>query len=102
MTFPFFVNFDGPPHASHANFGTPVQKLSFEISKKSKKCENTEISCYFILLIYFFRTTPVAYGSSQVRGRVGAVAASLHHSHSNTGSNMHLQPTPQLMAMPDP
>ena len=52
----------------------------------------------FYLFIYF-RATPVAYVSSQVRGRVGAVAASLNHSHSNTESNMHLQPTPQLMAI---
>ena len=29
-------------------------------------------------------------------------AASLHHSHSNAGSEPHLQPTPQLMAVPDP
>ena len=26
----------------------------------------------------------------------------VHHSHSNVGSETHLQPTPQLMAMPDP
>ena len=31
----------------------------------------------------FFRATPMAYGSSQARGRIGAVAASLHHRHSN-------------------
>ena len=28
----------------------------------------------------------VAYGSSQARGQIGAAAASLHHSHSNSGS----------------
>ena len=28
--------------------------------------------------------------------------ASLHHSHSNTGSKPGLRPTPQLMATPDP
>ena len=28
------------------------------------------------------RATPVAYGGSQARARIGAVAASLHHSHS--------------------
>ena len=28
----------------------------------------------------YFRATPVAYGSSQARGRIGAVAAGLHHS----------------------
>ena len=30
------------------------------------------------------------YGSSQARGQVGAIAASLHHSHSNMGSKLHL------------
>ena len=44
----------------------------------------------------------MAYGGSQARGRIGAVAAGLHLSHSNTGSKLHLRPTPQLMATPDP
>ena len=35
----------------------------------------------------FFRATPVAHGGSQVRGLIGAVAASLHHSQSNSGSS---------------
>ena len=42
------------------------------------------------------------YGSSQARTGVGAAAAGLHHSHSNTGSDLCLQPTPQLIATPDP
>ena len=33
-----------------------------------------------------FRAAPAAYGGSQARGLVGAVAAGLHHSHSNAGS----------------
>ena len=49
-----------------------------------------------------FRAAPAAYGGSQARGRVGAIAAGLHHSHSNAGSELHLWPTPQLMAMTDP
>ena len=39
-----------------------------------------------------FRATPTAYGGSQARGPVGAVAASLRHSHSNAGSKPCLQP----------
>ena len=35
-------------------------------------------------------------------GQIRAVGASLHHSHSNTRSKTCLQPTLQLMAMPDP
>ena len=45
---------------------------------------------------------PAAYGGSQARGLIGAVASGLHQSHSNAGSELHLQPTPQLMAMLDP
>ena len=53
-------------------------------------------------LKYFFKAAPVAHGSSQARGRIRAAAAGLHHSHSNTGSETHLPPTLQLVAMPDP
>ena len=34
-----------------------------------------------------FRATPVAYGGSQAMGPIGATAASLHHTHSNTRSS---------------
>ena len=44
----------------------------------------------------------MTYGDSQVRGPIGAVAAGLLHSHGNARSEPSLQPTPQLMAMPDP
>ena len=60
---------------------------------------------YFFCLFFFFaisRATPAAYGGSQARGGIRAVASGLHQSHSNTGSKPHLQPTPQLTAMPDP
>ena len=33
-----------------------------------------------------FKAAHAAYGGSQARGRVGAAAASLHHSHSHAGS----------------
>ena len=49
-----------------------------------------------------FRATPESYGGSQARGLISTVAASLRHSHRNAGSEPYLQPTPQLMAMPDP
>ena len=35
-------------------------------------------------------------------GQIRAAAADLYHSHSNAGSELHLCPTPQLTAMPDP
>ena len=44
----------------------------------------------------------MAHGGSQGRGPAGVTAVGLCHSHSNTGSEPHLLPTPQLTAMPDP
>ena len=55
----------------------------------------------FTFCLFFFRTAPIAYGGSQARRLIGAVAAGLCHSHSNARSKLHL-PTPQLMATPDP
>ena len=58
---------------------------------------------FFFLFFFFFSCLlPEAYGNSQARGLIGAVAASLHHSQSNARSKLHLQPTPQLTAMADP
>ena len=42
----------------------------------------------------------MAYGGSQGRSQIRAVAAGLHHSHSNARPEP--RPTPQLMAMLDP
>ena len=56
-------------------------------------------------ILFFFAISwaaPTAYGSSQARGRIRAVAASIRQSHSNTGSEPRLQPTPQLTATLDP
>ena len=65
---------------------------------------------YLFILIYFLFfcpsafswATPTAYGGSQARGLIGTVATGLNHSHRNSGSELHLQPTPQLTATPDP
>ena len=56
----------------------------------------------FFFFWVFSRAAPTAYGDSQARGLIGAVAAGLCPSHSNTGSKPRLQPTPQLTATPDP
>ena len=59
------------------------------------------LSLFIYLFIFLLlRAAPAAYGS-QARGQIRAVAASLCHSHNNAGSKLHLQPIPQLMAMPD-
>ena len=48
------------------------------------------------------RAASAAYGGSQARGLIGAVAAGLHQSYSNVGSELRLRPTPQVAATPDP
>ena len=48
----------------------------------------------FFFFFFFFRASPVAYGGSQARGLIGAIAADLRNSHSNSGFKLHLQPTP--------
>ena len=57
---------------------------------------------FFFGLFAFSRVTPTAYGGSQARGLIRAIAAGLHHSHSNVGSKLRLQPTPRLTATTDP
>ena len=49
-----------------------------------------------------FRAIPMAYGGSQARGRIRTTAPSLHHRHSNMGSEPCLQPTPQHVTTRDP
>ena len=56
---------------------------------------------FFFCLLAISWAAPTAYGGSQARGRIGAVATGLRQSHSNSGSEPHLQPTPQLTATPD-
>ena len=56
-----------------------------------------EIKLYFL---GGWWAAPTAYGSSQARSQIRAAAASLCHS--NSRSKVPLQPTPQLMTMPDP
>ena len=57
------------------------------------------MNLWFELMVWFFvcllvcfvfsRAALTAYGGSQARGLIGTVAAGLHHSHSNTGSEPH-------------
>ena len=49
--------------------------------------------CLF-LFFGLFRAVPLAYRGSRARGQIRAAAAALHRSHSNAGSEPHLQPIP--------
>ena len=55
----------------------------------------------YLILLGGVGAAPTAYGSSQAGGQIGAAAAGSCHSHSNVGPEPHLQPTPQLTAVPD-
>ena len=55
-----------------------------------------------VVVVAISWAAPAAYGGSQARGLIGAVATGLRQSHSNAGSEPRLQPTPQLTATPDP
>ena len=50
-----------------------------------------------------FRVAPEAYGGSQARSRIGAVASGLcARATATPDATPRLRPTPQLIAMPDP
>ena len=53
-----------------------------------------------LCFVFLFRVVSTAYGGALARRRIGA--SGLHHSHSSSGSEPCLRPTPQLMATPDP
>ena len=90
----------------------PIRPLAWElpyavgVALKKQNKQTSEILLRTIVtlftLFFLFRAIPMACGGSQDRGPIGAVAAGLRQSHSNSGSKPHLRPTPQLTAMPDP
>ena len=57
---------------------------------------------FYLFIFLLFSATPAAYGGSQASGWIRATAAGLCHSHSNAGSELCLQSTPQVTATPDP
>ena len=67
---------------------------TWPISKK-------QIVFFFLIFFGLFRATTEACRSSQARGGIRAVAASLCHSRGNARSELHLQTTPLLTAVPD-
>ena len=79
-----------------------------ELEKKQPGVSGPGVGCGgdgqvpFLFIFLLFRAALKACGGSQARGLIGATAAGLHHSHSNARTELHLRPTPQLMATPDP
>ena len=80
--------------------------LDFVVVRVGQYMSSFYLHYFFLFLFFclfpFSRATPGAYGVFQARGPIGAVAASLHQSHSNADSEPCLQPTPQFTEIPDP
>ena len=88
LSFFFFFSV----HA-HGEFDVnSLNKITFRFSQSN---------LWFFSVFYLFRAALTAHVAPQARGQIGAVAAGLCHSHSNTRSKLCLRPTPQLTAMPD-
>ena len=92
-----FYSFIGPCiflfHFSQLNQLQPRSFLSYatHLQKKKKERFKIHITKLTILLFYFICLWVItAHGSSQARGQIGTVDASLYRSHSNVGSKLHL------------
>ena len=96
-----WIKFNGCNHEIHGFF-FKLNFYLFTLIFLKLKYSSFTIS---YLNIYFFRNffwrgAPAAYGSSQVRGPIGAAANGLYHS--NEEFEPHLWPAPQLLASLDP
>jgi len=79
--------------------------LSIDAEKAFDKFNSRDKNSFFFFFFCLFAISwaaLTAYGGSQARGRIGAVAAGLYQSHSNARSEPRLRPTPQLTATPNP
>ena len=89
---------------AHGRWKFPGQGLNQSHSSENVRSLTAEppknSNTFFFLLFRAKKRTSTAYGSSQATGQFGATAAGqLYHSHSNSEAELHLQPTPWLMAI---
>ena len=56
----------------------------------TKKNILREVKENLFIYLFIIKAAVVAYGSSQARSQIRAIAAGLHHSHSNVGSEPNL------------
>ena len=100
--FLFFVSEFGPGKqllsTQRIFFMVPIN--IFPIFLLSSDHDSIFFLCVCVCLFAFSWATSSAYGGSQARGPIRAAAASLCQSHSNTGSEPRLPPTPRLTATP--
>ena len=82
-----------------------LQELLINCISPMEEREGSGKTPSFLVLklnFFFFKASPAAYGSSKARGRIGTIAAGLHHSHSCAGSEPPLRSMLQHVAMLDP
>ena len=60
------------------------------------------LSFLFLFFLVFLWRHPQHMEVPRLRDQIRALAASLHHSHSNAGPKLRLQAKTQLKAIPDP
>ena len=70
-------------HTSLELCDTYLTNKSSAISARPKNDKENDILFYCL-----FRSTPVAYGTFQARGRIGATFAGLRYSRSNAGAEL--------------
>ena len=79
--------------------------LTIQGTKYTLRCNNNytdkfssifPVSFFFFFFFCFLKAAPEAYGGSQERGPIRAVATGLHHSPAMQDSKPHLRSTPQL------
>ena len=87
---------------NNSQYNAQGKRLKDSLRSKCVLIGQEQFFFSFFFFFVFSRATPTAYECSQARGPVGAIAASLHQGCSSAGSEPCLQPTPQLMTMPDP
>ena len=82
------------------------QSLYFRESEEKEDASTSRTVTYHQHLFFFsfwlFRATPAAYGGSQARGQIGAVATSLRHSHSSARPRPCLRPNTTAHGKADP
>ena len=94
---------DSPPKEDESEAEISPDSFLFHhlASIRAVQVENVHLSLFLSLslslsLFFFFfffglfRAAPIAYGSSQAKGHIGAVAAGRSHSHSNNRSELRL------------
>ena len=65
-------------------------KLTFISLSHVFSVAHTTFIAMLKIFFFLFTAAPAAYGGSQARGRIGASAAGLPHSHGNAGSEAYL------------